>query len=163
MISIIFPAFPSATIWGLMIAHVQLVNIAVVFSLVFSPKTKSHSRWAEPANQRKRESRKTPQTTTSLYLFTRITSVASISNSFFTVESSQTVGCLNSRNLIKVQSLCGWSAYLTVGGTDQCSPFLDSILRNKFHANNEITTHEVSELLIERFSLQSNIISIGTS
>jgi hypothetical protein len=51
IISMICPALPSAIICGLMIAHVQLLNNAVVLSGLLSRKKKSNSLYADPANE----------------------------------------------------------------------------------------------------------------
>ena len=49
MISIIYPALPSNTICGLIMAQVQLLNTAVDFRLDLSEKKKSNSLYADPA------------------------------------------------------------------------------------------------------------------
>jgi hypothetical protein len=125
----IFPNLFSRIICGFMTAQVQLLNRAVVLNLVFSPKKKSISLSAEPANRSGK-----------FQIYTRITSVDSVSNSFITELSSDTVGSLNSGNL-------------AVGGTDEGSPFLDGVFGNQLQADDKIAADEFGELFEEWLAL----------
>lgn len=56
--------------------------------------------------------------------------MAGVSDTFITELSSNTVGSLNSGDL-------------TVSGTDEGSPFLDTVLSDKFHADDKIAADEL--------------------
>lgn len=108
-----------------MTQQLQLVKVAVVRSLVFAPKKNSSSLLADWA---------------SLTGFTRITAVTGVPYSLGSEHGSYGIWSLNSCNL-------------AVGWSEQLSPFLDTVVADKFHAHDEIATHELSEFVKERFSL----------